>query len=145
MLRGHAQLLFHMNGGSGDKGVNTPRDGRRNGLSCRANVFFLGTRQTAHGTVFHHRGYGFNRLKVPWTGRWKTRFNDIHAQTFQLTTDTNFFITGHGCTGALFAIAHGGIKYDQFFRHDRLQKQLINPLFPNESGRQGMDTGIRGF
>ena len=117
LVRRHAQLVFHMDGTGGDKGVDAAELGGPDGLACAAHIVFAGARQRAHRGILDDFGNGADRLEITRAGGSEARLDDIHAKLFQLARDADFFFLGHRSTRALLAVAQRGIENDQFVLH----------------------------
>ena len=128
LRRLHAQLFFHVDGRGGDEGMQARRTRDAHGLTATAHILFIGARQAADRAVFDRAGYGLHRLEIAIAGGGKTRFDNIHVHALQLARDADFFFLGHGSAGALFAVAHSGVEYDEFlFGHDFLRHCFQSP------------------
>ena len=57
-------------------------------------------------------GDAVDRIGIAGAGGRKARLDHIHAQFFQLARDAQFLFLGHGCAGALLAVAQGCVEYD---------------------------------
>ena len=77
-----------------------------------AHIVFNGTRQRADCGFGDDFGNRIDRLEIARAGGGKTRLNHIHAHFLQLAGNADFLLFGHGCTGRLLAVAHGGVEYD---------------------------------
>ena len=55
-----------------------------------------------------------NRVEIAVADDRETGLNDIDVETGQLAGDLHFFAEVHGCAGALFAVAQGGVEDDDF-------------------------------
>ena len=104
--------MFHMNGRCGYKGMNTASIGAFKGLCSTFNITANRSRQAANTALSDGVGNGLNCFKVSLTGDSEARFNNIDTHLLKGFGNTHFFIFGHGCAGALLAIAQGGIKND---------------------------------
>ena len=112
LLRLHFQLVFHVDGAGGDEGVDAAFGCRGKRFACFADVVFHRAAQRADGGIFHGFGDFVHGFPVAFASGGKTRFNHVYTQFFQLARQTQLFFFGHGCAGRLFAVAHGGVEYD---------------------------------
>ena len=101
-----------MDGAGGDEGVDALFLRGGNGFTRLADIVFNGTRQRADGGVGDDFGNRVHRFEIARAGGGKTRFNHVHAHFFQLAGNTDLLFFSHGCAGRLFAVAHGGVEYD---------------------------------
>ena len=109
----HSQLHLHVQGRRGNEGVNAAALGGCQRVTCPRNVFVVCTGQRTHGGVFDDRGNGFDGFEIAIAGGGETGLYHINLQFFQLLGDADFFFASHGCARALFAVAQGGIEYDE--------------------------------
>jgi hypothetical protein len=112
LILGHAQLVLHVDGRSGDERVNAPVFGRLDRLARSTHILFTGTRQRTHGRTLDHLGNAEDRVGIAGAGSSKARLDHIHAQLFQLARDAQLLFFGHGRAGALLAVAQGCVEYD---------------------------------
>jgi hypothetical protein len=65
---------------------------------------------------------GLHRVEIAVAGGREAGFDHVHAHALELARDAELLFFRHCRARALLAVAHGGIKYDQFFlRHGCLQ------------------------
>ena len=118
LIRGHAELLLHMNRRGGNEGMNPPRIGRLDRLARPRNIVFVGTRQRTHGGILDGLGNGVDRIEVARRGRRETGLDHIDAHLFKLAGNTQLFFLGHRGARALLAVAQGRIKNDEMLLHE---------------------------
>ena len=112
LLRLHFQFVLHVDGAGGNEGMNAFFRRGGNSFACFAHIVFNGARQRADCGFGDDFGNRINRLEIARAGGGKTCFNHIDTHLFQLAGNTDFLLFGHGCTGRLLAVAHGGIEND---------------------------------
>jgi hypothetical protein len=113
LLAGHAQLVLEVNVRGRDEGMNARMGCGRNRVPRGVDVARIGPAQTRnHRAVFstHLAGHPLDRLEVAGRSRWKTRFDDIHAQTGELMGDFDLGFGVEGGSGRLLAVAQGGVE-----------------------------------
>ena len=110
LLRLHFQFVLHVDGAGGDKGMDAFFRRGGNGFACLTHIVFNGTRQRADCGFGDDFGNRIDRFEIARAGGGKTRLNHIHAHFLQLAGNADFLLFGHGCTGRLLAVAHGGVE-----------------------------------
>ena len=91
----HAQLLLHMDGRSGNKGVDTPGFGRPDRLASPIDVVLVGSRQGTDGRILDGLGDGMNGIEIALRSRSKACLDHIDPHLFQLASDANLLFPGH--------------------------------------------------
>ena len=94
-----AQLVFHVDGGSGDEGVDARIAGELHGFPGAVDILGVGAGKAGDLRVLHALGNGLHGLEVTFAGRGEARLNDVDAQHFQLTGDADLFTEVHGGAG----------------------------------------------
>ncbi len=112
LVRLHTQLVFHMDRAGGDKGMDTTGVGPGQRLAGTLDIGIQRTGKAADGTVLDGVGNGLDRIEVTRAGNGKTGLDHINLHALQCLGNTQFFILGHGCAGALLTVTQGGIKND---------------------------------
>ena len=93
-----------------NKRVDTARIGTLKGFRSAFYIATNRTGETTDATLSNATGNRLNGFEVALAGNRETRFDNIDAHFFQRYSDTNFFIFGHRCAGALFTVTQGCIK-----------------------------------
>jgi hypothetical protein len=113
----HAQLHLHVDGRCRDEGVDARGGCGFQGLAGPVDIPVECARQAADRAARHRPGHGLDRLEIARAGDREARLYNINLHALQCLGDTDLFVTGHRCAGALFAVAQGGIKNDQLVVH----------------------------
>ena len=64
----------------------------------------------------------FDRVEIAVADDREPGLDDIDVEARQLPGDLHFFAQVHGCAGALFAVAQGGVEDDDFVGHGKRRK-----------------------
>ena len=117
LVRRHPQLLFHVQRGGRDEGVDarTLRPLQRFGRP--RDVAVVGARQRADGGFADGLGDRAHRFEIAIAGRRKAGLDHVDAQAFQLPGDTELLFACHRSAGRLFAVAQGGVENDELVGH----------------------------
>src|SRR6266852_3860746 len=91
----------------------------------RPDVAIVGTAQAGHRRVLDHARNRLHRLEIAVRRGREARLDHIHAHAFQLPRNAQLLLLGHRGTGALLAVAHGGVEYDQSFFHVLLRIECL--------------------
>ena len=143
LVRLHAQFLFHMNGRGGDEGVDTRRARLFQRLTGAVDVALQGARQSAYGGILHRPRNCLHGLEIAGTGNREAGLDNVDPHALQRPGDAHLLVFGHGCAGALLAVAQGGVEYDQTIAaHDLLHRglrRLLRPQHTKEARRVRID------
>ena len=104
------ELVFEMNIGGGDKGVNPDLGPSLQRLPGAVDVGRLGARQTADRRPFDLVGNRPDRFKVAGGAIGETGFDNIDPQPHQLFGDRELFLDVHAGAGRLLSVPKGGIE-----------------------------------
>ena len=114
-VRAHLELVLHVNGRGGNKGMNAALLRRLDGFGCTIDIFVERPRQAAHRRFGNRLSDRFYRLEIALTGDGKTSLNDIHPQLLKRLGNAELFRFVHGRTGTLFSVPESGVKDDKVF------------------------------
>ena len=148
----HAQLLLHVDGRSGDKGVDPLARRRGDGVPGGLDIALGRACKRADGGVLNHLCDRADRLGVAWAGGGKAGFDDVNTQLLQLAGNPHFFVAGHRRARALLAVAECGVKNEQTVSHSRVSHQWARQAHPSSvccrttGGRRKilLELGVRG-
>jgi hypothetical protein len=105
------QLLFQVQVGGGDKGMN-PRPLRLGqNLPGAIDVLLMAAGQSRDDGPADAGGNLPHALGIVLGRDWKARLDDIHAKRVQLQGQPNLFRGPHRVAWRLLAVAQGGVKY----------------------------------
>ena len=116
ILRGHMQLVGHMDGAGGDKHMDAPARSLLKGLAGGFDVGGDAAGEGTHRSAAQLPGDGGNGLEVAPGGGGKAGFDHIHAHGLQGPGDFHLFRAVEGYAGGLFAVAQGCVEDDDPFR-----------------------------
>ncbi|MNC85072.1 hypothetical protein D3C83_06480 [compost metagenome] len=96
------------------------RDAHR--IPTAPHVLLAGAGKPAHRAVLDGARHRLHCVEIAVAGSREAGFDHIHAHALELPRDAQLLFFRHRRAGALFAVAHRGVEYDQFFlRHGCLQ------------------------
>ena len=121
LIRAFAQLVLHVNGRGGQKGVYARASGVTDGLPGAIDVGLHAPGQPGDFGLSDQSGDGLHGLEVALAGGRKARFDAVHAQHFQLAGQAQFFLKVHGRAGALFAVAQRRVEDKNAVAHAGLR------------------------
>src|SRR5205807_1998550 len=113
LLGRHAQLLLHVKRAGGDERVDAPGLGVLQRLDATLDIPVIGATEAANDRVLDGLGDGTHRLEVAVRGGREARFDHIDAHALERARDAQLLLARHRGAGALLAVAHGGVEYDQ--------------------------------
>ena len=90
--------------------MNPGIDGVLDSVPANVDIVEVGSGQPADGGIFDDRRNGLNCLQVAGRRTGKSRFDDIHAQPFELLGDLHLVVDGESDSGALLAVSQGGVE-----------------------------------
>ena len=117
LFRAFAQFVFHVDGGSGEKGVDARLSRVPDGFPNAVDVAAGAARQPGDFGIFYQSGNSLYGFKISLAGSGKTGFNTINAQHFQLVREAKLFLKVHGCAGALFPVTQCGVENADAIAH----------------------------
>ena len=86
--------------------------GEFHGFRAAVDVFRMGAGETGDDGVLGAPGDLADRLEVAFGGDGKTGFDDVDAHVVEHLGDLELLLEAHGGAGALFAVAQGGVEYN---------------------------------
>ena len=126
LLGRHTEFFLHVQRAGGNEGVDTRRTRAFEGFGSAGDIAVIGARQRADGRILDGVSNCLHSIKVAVGTGCKTGLDHIHLEAFELAGNAQFFITRHGSSGRLLAVAQGGVENDQFIGHSvSSRKQTI--------------------
>ena len=113
----HPQLVFQVDVGSGQKGVDPGFGGIFDGAPGAVDVRFIGPAQSCDFGCLEFAGNLRDRIEIAFRCRRKAGFDDIHTQLFQLDGQSQLLRRVHTCTGRLLAVAQRRVENFNQFGH----------------------------
>src|SRR5687768_11797132 len=105
--------------------MHSGRDGFLHRLAAAADVILVCAREPADRGILDGLGDRPHRLEIAVARRGEARLDHVHAHALELARDAQLLFPAHGRAGALLAIAHRRIEYDQLlFSHDGLRSVM---------------------
>ena len=112
LLRRHVELDAHVQRRRGDHGVDAAAPGEFHGFRAAVDVLRIGARQAGDHGVLGAPGDLADRLEIAFRGDGEAGLDDVDAHVVEHLGDLDLLLEGHGGAGALFAVAQGGVEYD---------------------------------
>src|SRR5882672_8789692 len=81
------------------------------------DVAIVGAAQPGHRRVLDRARNRLHRLEIAVRRGREARFDHVDAHPLQQPRDAQLLFLGHRGAGALLAVAHGRVEYDQFVFH----------------------------
>jgi hypothetical protein len=106
----HAQLIFQMDVGGGNEGVDPGMGRMLDGRPGPVDVAARGAGQAGHLDAFQFGSNLRNGLEVTLGCGRETGFDDVDAEFFELHGQAQLFTGIHAGPGRLFTVPQGGIK-----------------------------------
>ena len=110
LLRGHLQLVLHVDFAGGQKHVDAGVPGSLHRVPGGVDVALGTAGQRGHGAVGHGPGNGLDALVVHGGGNGEARLDDVHAQLFQLLCHFDLLREIHAAARGLLAVSQGSVK-----------------------------------
>ena len=121
LVRRHAQLLLHVQRAGGDEGVDAPGLRALDRLDAALDVRVVGAAQAGHRRVLDHAWPPrCTASKSPLDAAGKPASITSTRMRSSCARDAQLLFPGHRSAGALLAVAHGGVEYDQVVLHGPL-------------------------
>ena len=106
----HAQLVFQVQVGRGEKNMQAGFCGRFEPAQRSVYIFLARARERGYAAAFNFCGYGARRIQVAGRSDRETRFEDIDAKLFDLVGKLQFFLAIHRKAGRLLAVAQSRVE-----------------------------------
>ena len=107
-----AQLIFEVYGGRGEEDVDAGMHGVLHSLPALVDVLFPATAEGGDGGAADDGCDLTHRFQFPFARGGETRLDDVHAEVLEGFGDVEFFVDVHTAPRRLFAVAQGGVEYD---------------------------------
>ena len=130
-LAGDAELERQVEIGRRDERVDAAP---ARALECAAGLVHVARRaprERRNDRALHFVGYPPDRLRVVLRGNREARLDDVDAENFELTGQTNLFLDSHREPGRLFTVTQRRVENDQPIRHGEAS---VPPLADKSQG-----------
>ncbi len=128
---GFAQLVFTVDLRGRQEDVDAPAvTGRFDGGGGGVDVAGGAACQTGDDRAAHLGGDLLDRVEVAVADDRETGLDDINVEAGELARDLHFLAQVHGRARALFAVAQGGIKNQDFVGHKNWNERLRGEKTP---------------
>jgi len=114
-----AEFEIAMDFGGGAEDVNARALGALDGFAGAFDVFGSTAGQAAADGPCHFSGDGLNGFEIARRGDREAGLDDVHAKSFELMGNFQFFLEIEGGAWGLLAISQRGVE-DPYVFHDRL-------------------------
>ena len=119
LVRGHLELVLHVEGARGDEEVDAGIRGLFHRVPGSVDVQDVGTCKRGDGTIPDGAGDGLYGLIVSGGGDGEACLDDVDLHLLEAFCDLDLLLKVHGAAGGLLAVSQRGVEnYDLIHEND---------------------------